>query len=250
MAYLAHYAFLAWFVWLHDSFISFTYLFLFLLFLSITFIYLAIYYFLFICLLSCYLFIYLLLLFYHSLIYLSIFIHLFNLIIWCLIFIRKSTNRGKKKIEIGKTFKREGTLLSVSEDHRRVKIGMKKFLEKIRLLTWYAWIDFLKFKKDFSGGWDIGFEERKTSQVERLSIAIKRHRLVVLMGKEKKNERFSKKGLWAHIEGEREFIWVIGVQSKRRGTRWSLEKQRRTLRYVYCEPCIFSFWILPYLILC
>ena len=142
--------------------IIFLFIYLFLL-LSITFIYLVIY--LFIILLFIYL-----LLFYHSLIYL--FIHLFNLIIWC--FYRKIYQWRKKNFEIGKTLKMKGTLLGISEDHWRVKIGMKKFLEKMGLLMWYAWIDFLKkFKKDFPNGWDIEFGERKTHKVERLPIAIK-----------------------------------------------------------------------------
>ena len=69
-------------------------------------------------------------------------IHLFNLIIWC--FCRKIYQRRKKNFEIGKTLKRKGIVLGVSKDQWRVKIGMKKFLEKMGLLTWYAWIDFFE----------------------------------------------------------------------------------------------------------
>ena len=47
------------------------------------------------------------------------------------------------------------------------------WLNNLMLLRWYAWIDFWKFKKDFSGVWDIEFEERRTPQVGRLPIAIK-----------------------------------------------------------------------------
>ena len=71
---------------------------------------------------------------------------------------------------------------------------MEKFLENVGLFRWYAWIGFLKFKKDFSGGWDIEFREWKTPKGGRLPIAIKNHRLVVLRRNEDSEIVFVERG--------------------------------------------------------